>query len=264
MRPSWRERHRQAAAEIRKQQGIAKEASGSSPETRPEQDASVHWQSAKDMAKHQGLAAAVPLLRRVLEREPSHNGASVLLGRHFLTCGDLEGERLLEGVIQRNNESWLPQACEQLEKHYRSIGQADRVRQTRERLDRHEADLAAAQRERSKVTARDRFLQHEMTSDAVLSLRTRLASFPEVGSAWLARKDLRYFPHRQLFVLCVRSISRRGWWSNAEKDQALVRQLSMKIRLPAQVLVIAARGSFRSLAKTIISVPHSQVYAKNS
>jgi hypothetical protein len=183
----------------------------------------------------------------------------VLLGQHLVGLGDPEGEQLLSAVVAGADESWLPAACEALEAHYRSLGQSDRVRQTRAALDRHEADLRAAQRERAGVTARDRLLAHGLPDDAIAALREVLASAGGVESAWLARKDLKYFPHRPLFVLCVRSAG-AGRWGGTDRDQALVRRLAPKIQLPGQTLVIGRRGPFRALGRKVAAQPGAEVY----
>ena len=41
----------------------------------------------------------------------------------------------------------MSRACEALDEHFRATGQTARLREIRARLDRHEADVAAAQRE---------------------------------------------------------------------------------------------------------------------
>jgi hypothetical protein len=234
---SWRDRHRRALAEARRSAAVAQveaeRAGGCS--------ADVHalWESARETVNLQGTAPAVPLLRRVLESEPNHDGAAVILGRHLAVAGDPAGEALLGGVVARNDEVWMPRACEALQEVYRASGRMDLLREMHARLDRHESDLRAAQRERSTITAGDTFVAHGLSELQLESLRELLGSIPGLGAAWLIRKTVRYFSNRPLFVLCVRGPS-SGWWSShSEQEHALVRQLVRKVELPGQVLVIS-------------------------
>jgi hypothetical protein len=88
-----------------------------------------------------------------------------------------------------------------------------------------------------------------------------LSSLPNVEAAWLARKDLAYFPNRPLFVLCVRSSGTR-WWGGGDADRALARELAPNVRLPGQILVIGQRGAFRALARKVTSQSGAEVFRR--
>jgi hypothetical protein len=224
----------------------------------------LSWESARELAEREGVVAAAPLLRELLRLDPGHNGAAALLGSHLVKEGDALGEDLLLGVIKRNDEDWLAPACEALEEYYRTHGRLDRVADIRARLDGHEAAVRAAQRERSAITSRDRFIDHGLGSEALQELQRLLAETPDLAHAWLARKQLEHFPHRALFLLCVASAG-SGWpWAGTGRDHALVRQLSAKVKLPGQQLVIGARGPFRGTAKKIMSHAGAEVYARTN
>jgi Zn-dependent protease with chaperone function len=246
---AWRDRHRRSQAEAKS----AAAAGGG------ESDVRLLWEAARELAGREGLGPVAPLLRQVLARDPGHAGAGVLLGRHLVGLADPEGERLLSAVVARGDEAWLRPACEALEEHYRGLGLADRVRETRAALDRHEADCRAARKERAAVTARDRLLAHGLDDGPLAALRALRASAADVGAAWLARKELAYFPHRPLFVLCVRAAGGR-WSGGADRDQALARRLAAKVELPGQVLVVGRRGPFRALARKVAALPGAEVF----
>jgi hypothetical protein len=247
---AWRDRHRRA---------LDAALSGAVPEAEARveaADVAVLWATARDFAGRDGLGPAVPLLRQVLARDPDHAGAGVLLGQHLAGQGDPEGERLLSAVVARGDEDWLPAAGAALEHYYRTLGMTDRVRAMRSTLDRHEADVRAAQKERATVTARDRFIPHGLPDQSLEALRTLLAGV-DAEAAWLARKDLRYFPDRPLFVLCVRAAG-ATWWGGGDRDAALVRRLTSKVELPGQFLVIGRRGPFRALARKVAAQPGAE------
>ncbi len=111
-----------------------------------------------------------------------------------------------------------------------------------------EVEAAAARKERGMVTAADTFEPHDLTPGTSWPRqREVLRQQEDLGQAWLGQKGLQHFPHRRLFVLCVEA-RRTGWWGGSgEKDQALASRLIPLVRLPGQVLVIAAGGRSRRL-----------------
>ena len=171
-RAGWQDRRRRAANEARR--GAPSDASGlASP---PATAAAALWESARETADLQGISAALPLLRQVLDRDPSHAGASVLLGFQLAKIGDPAGETLLWQVIESADQGWAGQAYHSLQEHYRMTGQTDRLRDLRIRQDRFEAEAANGQTERSKVVASDTFLHHALTYAQLEPLRRVLAA----------------------------------------------------------------------------------------
>ena len=185
-----------------------------------------------------------------------------MLGQHLLNVASPEGRCLLEQVMNQADESWMRPACEVLQAHFQATGQTEQLREIRSRLDRHEKESAAAQRERAKVLASDTFLAHDLSETQIDLLRRRLSAYPDCGAAWLVRKSVRYFPNRPLFVLCVRRKSARWWLSQPDRDRELVRRLSPTIELPGQVLVVARYGAFRRLAARIMAFPGAAVFSE--
>jgi hypothetical protein len=255
----WRARHRQAVAESKRRESLQ-----TAEPTRAALQVASLWKSARDQAEIKGPAAAEPLLRDLLARDPRHSGARVMLGQHLLNVGNADGRHLLEEVVKQADETWTRAACEVLQAHFQSTGQTDELREIRSRLDRLEQETSAGARERAKVSASDKLIAHELTLTQVEQLQSALSAQPECGAAWLVRKELRYFPDRRLFVLCVRREGERWWLSQADRDRALVRRLSPAIELPGQVLVIARSGSTRPLAARIMFFPGAQVFSRQS
>ena len=254
---AWRERHARAAAAARR-----REATGPAAPSCPPNDTIALWEAARAAVDSRGLAVAEPLLRAVLGQDPGHPGARVLLGHHLLSRGDAEGERLLLQVVGQGDELWTPRACEALQVHYRATGQVDRLREMRVHLDRHEAAVAAAQRERATIRPHDTFVPHGLADEQLGPLRRLLAAQPDCDAAWLVRKELRYFPQRPLFLLCVRGKPGRWRSSHPERDWELAQRLIPRVELPGQVLVIARRGHFRRLADKVMSLPEAEVFRR--
>ncbi|QEH32768.1 Protease HtpX [Aquisphaera giovannonii] len=296
-RASWRDRHRWAAAEARRASRpeaspiaaatpAASSAAGApaaippaddpaaraEPEETPGADAgdpgpsplsaaaiAALWDRARESADHRGPDAAVPILEELLRHAPDHVGGTVMLGHCRLRLGDAGGERLLLRVVDDADENWMKTACELLAAHYRETGRADRLREVRARLDAHEAAVEGDRLERASVGPSDDFLPHGLDDDALAPLLALLAAQPTCAGAWLARKRLRSLPRRPLFVLCLGGKAFR-WGLGDEPGRVLVQQLSRRMELPGQVLVISRNGGFRRLAARIMKLPGSRIY----
>ena len=280
----WRERHRRSTAEARRREKPATAAGTATEpamaaESRAEAEfkaepahtaddgtsspveVSALWESARELVDLQGFDAALPALRAILDRDPLHAGAAVLIGHHLVNRDPSEGERLLWSVVDRRERQWMQTACESLEQHYRATGQTDRLEDVRTRLDRFDVDLAQAGRERASVSASDTLLEHGLADDQLAPLRSLLAAQPDCHGAWLARKELQHFPERPLYLLCVRSVPNRWGLSNSDRDRSLTRRLIPRVELPGQVLVITRQGTYRQLADKLRAFPGSQIHA---
>jgi len=224
-------------------------------------DVDQAWQHARLVCDLQGPAAAEPLLRQVLDRQPSHALANVTLGRHLLDHGNPEGEVLLRRVVDEEDNELIPVACQGLIAYFQQQGQLDRLREAKAVLSRFETSQAEAARERATVTAADRFLPHELERRDLERLQKQLGDVSELANAWLVRKDVQYFRRKPLFVLVVQSRT-TGLLvrSDAATDQQLVARLIGQIPLPGRVLVIAPQGGFRGLASKVIAFPASRIY----
>ncbi len=256
----WRHRHRRATAEARRRESPGVEGAAVATPAIPA-DAVAAWEAARASLELKGPAAAEPLLRAVLERDPRHAGASLVLGGHLLKLGDAEGRRLLEEVAAEADEFWMRQACQALHDHFKATGQETELVAMRNRLDRLDEESAAAQRERATVRPADSFLPHGLPDDQLEPLRAVLAAQSDCGAAWLVRKDLRYFPRRPLFVLCRPPRGRPdGGTVDPDRDRELVRRLIPLVELPGQVLIVARYGSFRRLAAKVMSRPDAEVF----
>jgi Zn-dependent protease with chaperone function len=265
--PRWHHNFQQARR-VQKQQQRMKSAD-------PEADASIRsttdrpnidelWKQITLACELHGIAAAEPLIRRLLDQRPAHGPANLTLGRHLLERGNAEGETYVRRVLDQEDSEWIPAACQVLIEHFQKSGQKEQVRETLALISRHESLQQAAHLERSSVTDADRFVDHGLTDSERDGLVATLSQDPQLESAWLVRKVLKHFTNQRLFVLVVRSPV-RGWFgaSNSEEDRALVTRLKDKITLPGRVLVIAPQGGFRKLARKIMKTQGTPLYPAN-
>jgi len=222
-------------------------------------DVGALWERARVLADVDGLSAAEPVLRQLLDAQPTHVYASLMLGQHLLERQPEEGIQLLRRVITSDRDDVIPQAGALLADHFRRMGAQTELQTIRKHMASFETEAQAARKERSSVTASDAFEPHDLTRRELEPVLAALQADDSVGRAWLAQKVLHHFLHRRLFVLCVEA-KRSGWWVNADKDQALAAKLIPQIRLPGQTLVIAKAGGFAGIARKTQQVEDALIF----
>lgn len=227
----------------------------------PAVDVDRMWDKAMAVLDLEGGKAATPLLEEIVTRRPDHVLARFHFGRLLLEENRAEGVPHLERAMELD-ENCVPQACGLLHQYYRLAGEAARLRELDARLDRHEQSLAASQAERREVKASDTFIAHDLTEPELQLVCAELQPELRIVRAYLARKDLKYFPTQRLFVLCVHS--RRPWhgFPNSDLDRALVTRLSQKLRVPGRLMVFSPSGSFRALARKVTALPGAEIFRR--
>ena len=227
-------------------------------------DADTLWRQAAVVLDLHGSTVAETALRDLLGRWPSHSQANLTLGRILLDQGNSEGEQFLSRILEEGDNEWIPVACHGLISYFQQLGQADRVRETKSILSRFEVAKIAADKERSTVTAKDRFVSHGLDDRERGLVLVRLEQESDLATAWLVRKDLQHFPRQRLFILVVQS-SPKGFFGTAEpdRDRKIVTRLITDLKLPGRVLIVAKHGSFSKLARKVVACPDSQIYQKS-
>ena len=163
------------------------------------EDAERLWEQAQTIHDMDGLDAAEPLLRRVIELKPRHSAANYLLGHSLLhERSQTEGVEYLKRILDDDDDHLVPFACQALADFYQSTGQAEELRLVHQRLSQFEAAREAGERECSVVTAADSFLPHELSETELAALVNLLEQHRDLASAHLVRKSLKHFPDRRL------------------------------------------------------------------
>ena len=182
-----------------------------------------------------------------------------MLGQHLLQKGDSQGEGLLMEILERDEDECVPAAFDSLAMYYQLSGDTERLQEIKKRHDRFEEAMEASHQERSIVLASDTFLPHELPADELYDLRAQLEAIDNLSQAWLVRKKLDHFPHKKLFVLCVRSKTNLFGSSKMAADLAMSQRLVGKLDLPGRVLVITPQAGFKPLAKKIMTQASARV-----
>ena len=106
---------------------------------------------------------------------------------------------------------------------------------------------------------RDRFLTADVTPEVRAQLREKLLTVSEIQRAYLARKDVEYYPERPYYVLAL--VLRQPWYRlrSRARDRAVVNRVAHEVPLPGQGYIIQIYGRHGKLGRTIGRLPGSEI-----
>lgn len=214
------------------------------------------WEYATKTDLLDGAKAAIPLFRQLLDRSPDHAGANFAMGRLLLAQGDRTGLERLERAGSKDPEAFLAASALAEEFLIRS-GQEHEAAKYRERTMERCELLLKVEEERQHIEPDDVFLPHDLSREGTRSLANELSALPEVGEAYLMRKQVRVMPAVPAYVLVV--IPRYRWyeWREDAKNEVLLAKLSQEIDLPSNtyILVLGSQVKRRWKKKALKRIP---------
>lgn len=215
------------------------------------------WQHARLAEEFVNEAAALPMYRSLLEREPAHAGANFALGRLLLARNDESGVAHLETAC-KHDQSALQPACEIIVAYFNKHG---READARPYIDKyfHAGDAERdARRERGFVALTDTFIPHQLDAAALQELTAQLSRF-NLRCVYLVRKETVHYRNEPFYVLGVQR--QADWWrfDSAIAAQQLVNQISRDVKFPGETLIISLDGEYKSFRNRFRSVPDSAI-----
>ncbi|MFN7765918.1 MAG: M48 family metalloprotease [Planctomycetaceae bacterium] len=220
----------------------------------------TEWNRLCKEAELQGFRRIEPMLRDFLDRYPHHLPGWLTLGRNLLLLGDDAGQACLRRVVEGDQPALAADAFLLWKSWLERRNDPAALDRLKAEFDRFQQEQQAAAQERRSVRPTDRFRPVILDHDQRLELQQLLTAHPELEAAWLAEKELQHQPHRRLFVLVV-SAKRAGFFDRNchERNASLARQISTRLVLPGQWLVIPPDGGFHKLARVIRNIPQSRL-----
>ncbi len=217
------------------------------------------WEQARLTHYVESEAAAIPLLKALLETDSFHVGANYLLGEILLTQGEAGGRDYLERAMSKDPYIYI-NACQLICDFLSRQGKTEEVHLLRQKAEKHYGQVLQAQQERSHVSQSDRFLAHNLPPDRVKSIRRQLASYPEVKSAYLVRKVVNIFPEVPFYVLAI--VPRVGAWefNSREKDRRLVNHIAQNLQFSGEMWITILPETQGSFLKTLQRIEDSNIY----
>jgi Zn-dependent protease with chaperone function len=198
---------------------------------------------------------ALPIYRSALVLQPDDPSLLFGLGRILLTVNDPEGMRILKDAMDRDPDATVP-SCKLIYSYLVNAGQQVEADSYRQRAVEHQRMLNEAKAERSRVDPKDKFIVHGLESSTVIGMQTCLACIREISGAWLARKEVKHWQDKPVYILVLKE--RFSMKSGGEKTKRALRQLvSNEVSLPPKTFIaILPWGGFRQVER----LPGAQIY----
>jgi Zn-dependent protease with chaperone function len=152
------------------------------------------------VAERQGNAAALPLVRQLLEIQPEHAEANYIFGGILLENDDESGFEYLDKAM-RLDQRWKLAASEIAFDYLRRKGRHEEAKQYIETIENQQEIVQKAEKERSAVYPTDNFEPHRLADETLELITKKISYHEEIASAYLASKKVQYFPETPLHIL---------------------------------------------------------------
>ena len=249
VKDTWKQKHKE------KQEAHARVLELREKSARGELTEEELWDYAMKTELLEGGAAAVPLLRQLVDRLPNHTGGNFALGRLLLSQGDHAGLEHLERVVAKDQDAFLT-AAELADAFFTRTGQLEEAETYRRRAMERRDLINEAEKERRRVLPDDTFVAHGFPDDTIRQIVTNLAGVLEIGKAYLVRKQVQVMPELPAYVLIV--VPKYPWyeWREDAKNEALLARLSQEVAWPPStyILVLGSRVKRRWQKKALCRI----------
>lgn len=223
-------------------------------------DLEEQWQLASWTEDLEGAAAALPLYRALLDDTPDNPAARFAVGRLLLGAGDESGIALVEDAMSRDDDAVLP-GCGVIYNFLAAEGRLEEADRWRERATVRAAMLEEAERERTFIDEKSRYVPSELPAEAVASLVEQLASMEGVRRAYLVKKQVRHFADEApVHVLAIVPKSVRWSLNAVRREQEAAQQLAREIELPPGVNAFGIPSGATGLLRPMKKVTGSLVF----
>jgi Zn-dependent protease with chaperone function len=187
-----------------------------------------------------GPQKALPLFENLAALQPDNMQAVFSVGRLLLEQKNPSGQPLIERVMEKMPSS-RPTGCELLAKFHYDLGDLEKAKLWRFKMEDEYSVTEAAQNERTTLTTSDKFLPHGLDEAAVKQICDQLASIPIPMRVCLAKKVVKLLPDNPCYVLVAHRIVPWWHWSDSsgagKKTQELLDQQIEKINTSISVYI---------------------------
>jgi len=255
---SWRERYmkiRQAREKIRE----FKER------TRQSQILSIEelWKMVEFVTEVDGIEAALPYARKILEKNPDHAGANFACGQALLLHEDEAGISHLDRAMELDPQSIIP-SCEAVFTYLMEHGLEAEADAYRKRAAEHKEHIERARQERLTIHPYDWFEGHNLSPSEINALRQELATYSQIKAAYLVRKVMKYSPDHPFYVLGI--VPKYRWYqrSNVKTERTLINSLVSDLKMPwdskISISIIMLTKDFKYLRWEFRKIMRSKIY----
>lgn len=217
------------------------------------------WERARLTAGTEGYEAATPMLRQVLDADPNHVSANYMFGEAMLEAGDAIGIKHIEAAMKQD-VSAIPSGCGLVYSFLKARNEDEEAERYRQCIFDHYAEVDSANKERTNISKKDKFVEHGLEDELLESLKAELAKFPNLGKAYLVRKVVTFFPDQPSYVLGVTSKTAWYQYQSNKRDQVLIDQLANQLQFPREIYIIALEHNYKPLQKVFKKLEGSLIH----
>jgi Zn-dependent protease with chaperone function len=222
-------------------------------------DPKALWQIAVAIGNTRSWRAALPVAQRILQIQPGHGDANLLVGQLLIEEGNRAGLESFERAMTANPGA-IPVACAMAGRFLDSKGEPEAAAAYRTRAEaRQKAERLLAE-ERSHVRATDTFSSPCCPAAAAQSLRLAVESHSShVRAAFLMRKQRDSGDRKPLHVL---GIERRSFLheNSTLANRLLLERIMRTEGVPGDILVCVVTRRNRALLDKWRAVPDALLY----
>lgn len=255
----WRQQHASLQASLQQLQSLESKVATQSL------TAEEAWQRVCLVAELRGHTTAQPLIQEVLMIDSNHAIANYTFGQVLLTQNNLDGVAHIEKAIAKKSDLILD-GCRLLFNFFEERGDRFRAKRYRKQAESHYEILLKAHQERSRISMRDVFQAHQLTSQQAAELESQLAKIPHLKAAYLCEKEVTYLPENPCCIfVAFRKISPGELFLGLDPKKADARFLKiLEDRLPASLVgnIYVLSSERGRLARKIRCTPDIFIYRR--
>lgn len=210
--------------------------------------------------QREGLVPALVYFRKAVEKDSERAASLFTYGSALLQSNDDAGLAWLRDAAKRNPGFGVA-AYDFMIRWLRERNRDGEAQSLYPQFDDFQAMEMAAADERSRITPKDDFQPHELRPESVASIRSQLALEDAVIEGWLAKKSVKNFPDRPVYVLCVRRKS--SWWKveSSTRNTKFAQHLASTLRFPGEFFVLVLCGETKKLVQKIQALDDARIYS---
>lgn len=214
------------------------------------------WEYACAIEELESSEAALAHYERCLAIKSDHAHALYAVGRIKIGLNDDAGVALMERAADLDADYIFP-ATDTLYGYFMETGRHARAQEYYERAIRQNERIELANEERAGVTARDKLLPHGLKPAEIEALVGHLEKFSLIARVHLARKQVRYFPEKPMFVVAI------VWRAAITKNTGdYLQRIANEVPVPFGYTMFYDVSSDRALRNLIARVPGSRIYKR--
>ncbi|MEJ2677460.1 MAG: M48 family metallopeptidase [Gemmatimonadota bacterium] len=219
--------------------------------------ADEEWDLACATAEARGKQAALPVLRRLVERPEPRPEWLYTLGKTLIEGGEIEGIYHLAAAMTAEWR-YTVRGCQLIIEYLERNDRENDAAPFRQQLEEHLAEREKARRERETVRPEE-LIPHDLDAAALETLVSELGSHDDVKHAYLARKELHHLPDSPLYILGLTAKIWTGSASDLATDKA-VKRIGRDLEFPASIAFIPLNEKHRKLHERLKTIPGALIY----